>query len=120
MPKKILVVDDDAILVRALSMVLRHHGFEVLFALSGEQAVAVVAKDCPDLVLLDLTMPGMDGWEVCRKIRGAGDTLVMLLSGHQLSDREIAEKLGNIPSSNYLVKVVRNQALRDALKPPLD
>ena len=119
MANKILVVDDDAILVRALSMVLRHNGFEVLAALSGEQAVAVVAKDHPDLVLLDLTMPGMDGWEVCRKIRAAGNTPVILLSGRQISAPEIAQKLGNVSVSHYLVKPVRNEALLEAVKAAL-
>src|SRR3972149_10664101 len=116
MPKKILVVDDDATLVRALGMVLRYHGFEVLSALSGEQAVAVVAKACPDLVLLDLTMPGMDGWTACRHIRVSCSTPIILLSGRQLSEQEITQKLGDFNVSKYLVKPVRNEALLEAVR----
>ena len=119
MPKKILVVDDDAMLVRALSMVLRHHGFEVFSALSGEQAVAAVVKDGPDLVLMDLTMPGMDGWEACRNIITICGTPVILLSGHALDDKEITQKLGNVIISNYLIKPVRNEALLAAVNAAL-
>ena len=119
MPKKILVVDDDAILVRALAMVLRHNGYDVVAAQNGLQAVASAATESPDLVLLDLTMPGMDGWEVCRTIRGSCRAAVILLSGHQLSDQEITAKLGGMTINNYLIKPVRNETLLAAVKAAL-
>lgn len=66
---KVLVVDDEASLVQLCELVLKSAGFAVLGALSGRQALRLVAEEEPDLVLLDVMMPGMDGIEVCRLIR---------------------------------------------------
>jgi adenylate cyclase len=66
---RVLVVDDTAANANLLADLLRHHGFAVLTADSGEAALAAVAAHAPDLVLLDVIMPGMDGFETCRRIR---------------------------------------------------
>ena len=65
----ILVVDDLAQNVRLLEAVLSPKGFRVAAASSGEQALDVLSKERPDVVVLDILMPGMDGYEVCRRIR---------------------------------------------------
>ena len=65
----VLVVDDLAANVRLLEAVLSPKGFRVATASSGEEALDVLGKEHPDLVLLDIVMPGMDGYEVCRRIR---------------------------------------------------
>ncbi len=70
----ILVVDDLAQNVRLLDAVLSPKGFRVATASSGEEALEVLGKEHPDLVLLDILMPGMDGYEVCRRIRENPDT----------------------------------------------
>lgn len=67
--KKVLVVDDEASLVDLCSIILAQAGYDVRTALNGPDALTAVAADCPDLILLDVMMPGMDGIEVCRHIR---------------------------------------------------
>jgi class 3 adenylate cyclase len=69
MPQKILVVDDTPANIKLLGDLLRLKGYEVSTATNGEEALAAIAKQPPDLVLLDIMMPGLNGYEVCRKIR---------------------------------------------------
>jgi DNA-binding response OmpR family regulator len=66
---KVLVVDDEISLVQLCELVLQSAGFSVCGALSGRQALRLIDEQDPDLVLLDVMMPGMDGIEVCRQIR---------------------------------------------------
>jgi adenylate cyclase len=68
-PGRILVVDDLPRNVRLLAAVLAAAGYEVLSAASGAEAIEIVGRDAPDLLLLDIRMPGMDGYEVCRRLR---------------------------------------------------
>lgn len=67
--KKILVVDDEADILHFLELVLAERGYEVVTANSGQQALAEARSHVPDLVLLDIMMPQMDGWEVLRLLR---------------------------------------------------
>jgi len=69
MAQRILVVDDTPMNVKLLGDLLRSRGYEVATAVNGEEALASIAKSPPDLVLLDIMMPGLNGYEVCRKIR---------------------------------------------------
>lgn len=73
---RILVVDDQPMNIRILNMVLAAD-YQVLMATSGEQALALAASQCPDLVLLDVVMPGMDGHEVCRRLKAGVSTRAM-------------------------------------------
>ncbi len=76
----ILVVDDEREIVRALRRSLNAHGYTVLTASSGEEALASVAQHRPDLLLLDLLLPGMSGLEVCRQIREESNMPIIVLS----------------------------------------
>ncbi|HEY6406497.1 MAG TPA: response regulator transcription factor [Ktedonobacteraceae bacterium] len=76
----ILVVDDEREIVRALKRSLSAQGFTVLTASSGEEAVEVVSQQHPDLLLLDLLLPGMSGLEVCRRIRKTSNVPIIVLS----------------------------------------
>jgi CheY-like chemotaxis protein len=67
--KSILVVDDEVTMVHLCKLVFREAGYEVRGATSGRQALRMVLEEMPDVVLLDVMMPGMDGIEVCRRIR---------------------------------------------------
>ena len=67
--KKILVVDDEKVLVQLCRIILEAAGFEVRGAYNGNQALTMALEEMPDLVLLDVMMPGLDGIEVCRQIR---------------------------------------------------
>ncbi len=76
---RILVVDDDAALAEMLGIVLRREGFQPVFVVSGDQAMDVFHRARPDVVLLDLMLPGRDGLDVCRDIRAeSGVPIVML------------------------------------------
>src|ERR1700688_3569571 len=79
MKGRVLVVDDDAALAEMLGIVLRGEGFEPTFVSDGDKAVEVFRDSRPDLVLLDLMLPGSDGIDVCRQIRAeSGVPIVML------------------------------------------
>lgn len=77
---KILVVDDDRELRELIGFVLRQAGYQVVDAADGPAAVAQHAQEKPDLVILDVNLPGFDGFEVCRRLRALADTPVMMLS----------------------------------------
>jgi class 3 adenylate cyclase/CheY-like chemotaxis protein len=76
-PPVVLVVDDQAANRRLLEAVLQPRGYEVLSAESGEQALQLLAETLPDVVLLDILMPGMDGYEVCKRIRERDETATL-------------------------------------------
>jgi DNA-binding response OmpR family regulator len=68
-PKRVLIVDDEPNIVVSLEFLLRQQGYEVLVARDGEEALATVAARRPALVVLDVMLPGIDGFEVCRRLR---------------------------------------------------
>ena len=83
MNERILIVDDDEGVREAIKMTLEYEGYECLFARSGQEGLDVIVGESPDLVLLDVKMPGMDGLEVLRRMRERGDTApVIVISGH--------------------------------------
>jgi two-component system KDP operon response regulator KdpE len=85
MNEKILVVDDEPKVVRLVSAVLKAIGYEVVAASSGEPALEMIALEQPDLVLLDVRLPGgMDGYEICRRIREFSDVAVIMLTAKAL------------------------------------
>src|SRR6267154_3777590 len=84
MPKpRILVIDDEAPIRDSLKMTLEYEGYEFIGAATGQEGLALVERDNPDLVLLDVKMPGMDGLEVLDRLRNMNETLpVVVVSGH--------------------------------------
>lgn len=79
-PTRILVVDDDMQILRALRQAISARGYEVTLASSGEQALDAAAAEPPDLVILDLGLPGMGGLEVCKELRGWSPVPIVVLS----------------------------------------
>jgi DNA-binding response OmpR family regulator len=77
---KALIVDDDRVLADVVAFTLRREGFEVLLAHDGASGLRRWQEEQPDLVVLDVNMPKMDGFEVCRKIREQADTPILLLT----------------------------------------
>jgi DNA-binding response OmpR family regulator len=77
---KALVVDDDRVLADVLSFTLRREGFQVIQAYDGEAALERWAEEQPDLIVLDVNMPRLDGFAVCRRIREQADTPIILLT----------------------------------------
>ncbi|HEU4926168.1 MAG TPA: response regulator, partial [Vicinamibacterales bacterium] len=83
MKARILVVDDEAEIRRSVRMILEYEGYDVMEASSGPEGIALVEKESPDLVFLDVKMPGMDGLEALQRIRTVSETLpVVIISGH--------------------------------------
>jgi DNA-binding response OmpR family regulator len=84
MAEKILVVDDSKLITDIVKMRLEMHGYEVSLVHSGEEALAYIKNEVPDLMVLDVQMPGMDGYEVCRRLRENADLddlrIIMLTS----------------------------------------
>ncbi|MHB1447032.1 MAG: response regulator transcription factor [Acidimicrobiales bacterium] len=101
--ERILVVDDDVAVVRALARALTLHGFSVETAPDGIAALRLLTHRAPDVVVLDVSMPGVDGLEVCRRLRQAGDmTPVLILTAREgISDRVAGLDAG---ADDYLVK----------------
>src|SRR5215831_11471031 len=80
---RILIIDDEAAIRDSLKMTLEYEGYEVIGAATGQEGLALVERETPDLVLLDVKMPGMDGLEVLDRLRSVNDALtVVVISGH--------------------------------------
>ena len=109
MTQKILVIDDEPEVRFILKLLLEQAGYQVVIAADGKEGLARVRRDCPDLVLLDITMPVMDGWKVCRLLREATDVPIIMLT--VLGEKEqIAEGL-YLGADDYVVKPWSNQEL---------
>ena len=100
---RILIVDDEPAIVRGLEDNLRFEGYETLAASSGEQGLARALGEAPDLVLLDVTMPGRSGWDVCRELRqrGLDVPIIMLTARGEEADRVRGLELG---ADDYVTK----------------
>ena len=100
---RVLVVDDQKPIVETCRLYLEHAGFEVVVAFNGEQALAEARESRPDLIVLDLLLPRLDGREVCRRLRAEGVTVpvVMLTALATEDDRVAGLELG---ADDYLVK----------------
>lgn len=101
--KKILVIEDEATLQKALDDVLSQEGFEVFSATDGIIGLEVAKKEKPDLVLLDIILPKMDGFEVLSKLKASDEnTPVVILTN--LSDLSDVQKALDLGATTYLVK----------------
>ena len=102
MAERILVVDDEPKIVKLAQDYLEKGGFQVVTAVDGPQALAVARRDKPDLIVLDLNLPGMDGLDVCRQLRRESDVpIIMLTARVDETDRLIGLELG---ADDYIVK----------------
>ena len=115
--EKLLLVDDEENLRSMLTAALRHHGFEVVAVADGREALAAVPTAQPDLVVLDVMLPDVDGFEVCRRLRADGDhTPVLFLTARDGTEDKVRGL--TLGGDDYLVKpfsleelVARTQAL---------
>jgi len=69
MPKKVLIVDDEPNIIVPLQFLMEQNGYKVSVAASGEEAIKIIAKTKPDIILLDIMLPGIDGYQVCQNVR---------------------------------------------------
>ena len=98
----ILLVDDDPNISRLVQLYLEKEGFEVKTADRGDDALAMFRKMPPDLMLLDVMLPGMDGWQVCRTIRKTSSIpIIMLTAKDETFDKVLGLELG---ADDYITK----------------
>ena len=102
MGSRVLVVDDEVALARVVASYLEREGFSVDLAHDGPTAVAAARANDPDLVVLDVMLPGFDGVEVCRQLRGFTDAYVIMLTAR---DEEVDKVVGlSVGADDYMVK----------------
>lgn len=114
---KILAIDDEVKALNILKLVLETSGYEVLTAQEGELGIQKACIEQPDLIILDICMPKMDGWEVCKKLKFTEETkkipVVFLTAFSSAHDQEKAKGLG---VSAYLTKPVDPLELENLIK----
>ncbi|MDR0958257.1 MAG: response regulator transcription factor [Clostridiales bacterium] len=124
MPKKVLIVDDETNIVEMIAYNLKKESFEVLKAYDGEEALKKVFSEDPDIILLDVMMPVMDGLDACRKIRETRQTpIIMITARADEVDKVLGLELG---ADDYITKpfgirelIARVKAnLRRSVQPP--
>jgi two-component system KDP operon response regulator KdpE len=108
--KKVLVIDDDQIFLRLVDNVLSASGFNVLKSDGGLESLRLLFAEKPDIVLLDVAMPGMDGWQVCQRIREISDVPIIMLTGKKKAEEDIVRGL-DYGADDYLFKPVGNKEL---------
>jgi two-component system response regulator VicR len=114
MDYKVLVVDDEASIVNIISYNLKKEGYEVITASDGEQGYALAIAERPDLVLLDIMMPGMDGYEVCRKLRETSNVpIIMLTARADEVDKVLGLEMG---ADDYVTKPFGSRELMARVK----
>jgi DNA-binding response OmpR family regulator len=105
MAKKILVIEDDPAISRLVDYSLRHEGYEVIAATNGLEGIRKAQNEAPDLIILDVMLPGMDGFEICHRMRSESDTaqlpILMFSAKAQEIDKETGLKVG---ADDYLPK----------------
>ncbi|MGV3724438.1 MAG: response regulator transcription factor [Actinomycetota bacterium] len=105
----VLLVDDELVLRTSLCFTLQQHGFRVTTAPDGNTALRLLGVDCPDLMVLDLMLPGIDGLEVCRRLRRVSDLPVIMLTARgQEEDKIQGLKLG---ADDYVTKPFSSREL---------
>ncbi len=118
MRKRVLVVDDDREMVELIQLFLNNAGYETLAAFSGESALEQAFQQKPDLILLDIMMPKIDGWEVFRRIKNDPQAqsipIVFLTARTQNIDRMIG--LSVMKASGYLTKPFSKKELLDEVE----
>ena len=110
MAPRILIVDDDETTLDLLSMQLQSEGYQVETASGGAEALEFIRRQVPDLILLDLLMPGIDGLEVCRSVRAFSDVPIIVLSAVGLEDKKV-EAL-DLGADDYLTKPIGVRELK--------
>jgi CheY-like chemotaxis protein len=109
MPIKALAIDDDPAMTELLALLLKSHGLEVFTANSGNEGLQLVRAADPDIIILDLMMPGVDGWQVCREIRTFSKVPIIVLSA--LDNPGMVASALDAGADDYLIKPVPSGVL---------
>lgn len=109
MTTKILVIDDDPAVTDLLSLLLKSQGFDVAVTNNSGDGLNMIREDSPDLVVLDLMMPDVDGWEVCRSVRSFSKVPIIVLSA--LNDPSMIASVLDAGADDYLTKPTPSRVL---------
>ncbi|MDP3184222.1 MAG: response regulator transcription factor [Anaerolineales bacterium] len=109
MPLKVLAIDDDPAMTELLTLLLKTRGFEVFTANTSEDGIRMIREIMPDVVILDLMMPSVDGWQVCAQVREFSSTPILILSALD-SPGMVASAL-DAGADDYLIKPVPSSVL---------
>lgn len=109
MPTRVLVVDDDNEMTDLLKVILEPHDFVVYAANAGPRGIELARQVKPDVIILDLLMPDMDGWEVCREIRRFSQVPILVLSA--ISKPGMAARALDEGADEYLIKPMNSSVL---------
>lgn len=109
MPTKILVIDDDSAVTDLLTLLLKSHNFDVTATNSSTDGLSLVRENPPDLVVLDLMMPEIDGWEICKAVREFSDIPIIVLSA--LNDPSMIASVLDSGADDYLTKPTPSRVL---------
>ncbi|MDF1577645.1 MAG: response regulator [Desulfurivibrionaceae bacterium] len=117
MPPKVLLVDDEANILLSLQFLMQQEGYEVLVARNGDEAMAIARRHLPDLAILDVMLPGPNGYEVCQAMRAeprlAGLYILMLTAKSNPAEREKGLAMG---ADDYVSKPFSNKELVDKVR----
>ena len=117
MGKKVIVIEDERNIIEAISFILSRDGWEVVTHSNGHDAIDAVRLRKPDIVILDVMLPGKSGFDILQEIRGDGELgqipVLMLTARGQEKDREMAERAG---ASAYMTKPFSNSEVLDAVR----
>ena len=116
MPKKILIVDDEPNIIVPLEFLMEQNNYEVKVADTGEKALDLIENYNPDLILLDIMLPGMDGYEVCQKIRMNPNfkTMKIVFLSAMARTIDIAKGMG-LAADDYITKPFSNSYVVDCI-----
>jgi DNA-binding response OmpR family regulator len=118
MHKQIVYIEDDAEMIELISYILKTKGYELIGALGGHKGLEIILKNKPDLVLLDLMMPDMDGWDVYHQLKSAETTknipVVIISAMAQPIDQILGIQIAKV--DGYLTKPFKTQELFDSIE----
>jgi DNA-binding response OmpR family regulator len=109
MKTKILIIDDDTAITELMSMLLKTHGFEPVTANSGAEGIQLARETAPNVVILDLMMPDVDGWQACKAIRQFSPVPILILSA--INDPRMVASVLDAGADDFLVKPVPSGVL---------
>jgi DNA-binding response OmpR family regulator len=109
MPIKAIAIDDDPAMTDLLSLLLKSHGLEIYTSNNGEDGLQLVHAINPDIIILDLMMPGKDGWQVCREVRTFSTVPIIILSA--LDNPGMVASALDAGADDYLIKPVPSGVL---------
>lgn len=103
MTQRVLIIEDDKELARLLQIDLKRHNFEVMVSHNGMEGLRIFQETLPDLVVLDVALPLMDGLTVCERIREISNVPILMMTAHAIGEQDIAEGL-NRGADEYMIK----------------